>query len=91
MRLPVLPRLGITTLALSIPLSALAQESIEEEPTIVYAEETVLDFERMEVTGQLVRPEGSLVKARRRAEFAPMIALRVDFNEALSESVDLIK
>jgi len=91
MRLLALPRLGLATLVLAIPLTAVAQEEDEEGRKVVYAAETEIDFEGLDVNGELVKPHGSVVQERRRAEFAPMIRLRMDFNEELSESVDMIE
>jgi hypothetical protein len=94
MRLPALSRLGLATLACALPLSAMAQEAADTDDrgrTVVYASETVVDFEGLDVNGELVRPQGAHLQERRRAEFAPMIALRMDFNDELSASVDMIE
>lgn len=94
MRLHALSRLGLASLALTLPLSALAQESDAVDAqgrTITYAAETVVDFEGLDVAGELVKPQGAHLQERRRAEFAPMIQLRTSFDLELAESVDAIK
>lgn len=94
MPLSALPRLGLAALTLALPLAALAQDAPttdDQGRTITYASETVVDFEGLDVNGELVRPQGSMLMERRRGEFAPMIRLRTDFNEELAASVDMIE
>ena len=71
--------------------TAFAQEYNDDGVRIVYERETVIDFESMDVSGELVRPEGSMILDRRRAAFNPLIRLRTDFNEEMAESVDEVK
>jgi hypothetical protein len=63
----------------------------KEEPKVVYKERTEIDFESVEVSGELVRPQGSLVLERKRAQFNSMIKLRTDFDDEMDKSVDEIK
>ncbi len=65
-------------------LLALAQET--EEPKVKYQKETVIDFEGLEIEGELVRPQGNLILERKRANFNPLIRLRQDFDVEMSES-----
>ena len=58
---------------------------------MVYKEKTEIDFESVEVSGELVRPQGSLVLERKRAQFNSMIKLRTDFDDLIDETVDEIK
>ena len=62
----------------------LAQEA--EEPKVKYQKETVIDFEGLEIEGELVRPQGNLILERKRANFNPLIRLRQDFDAEMSES-----
>ena len=76
------------------PALGLAQESSEPAepiPTVRYAAETQVDFEGLDVTARVQGPDGTMVQVRRQADFAPMIRLRADFNDELSDSVDLMK
>jgi hypothetical protein len=68
---------------------ALGQE--EEERTVKYKERTEIDFEGLDVSGELVKPQGALLLDRKRASFNPLIRLRTDFNQEMAESVDEIK
>lgn len=72
-------------------LSGVAYANDEEEPKVVYKERTEIDFESVEVAGELVRPQGSLVLERKRAQFNSMIKLRTDFDDLMDDSVEEIK
>ena len=63
----------------------------EEEPKVVYKQRTEIDFEGVEIEGELVKPQGSLVLDRRHAKFNPMIKLRTDFDDEMDKSVQEIK
>ena len=63
----------------------------KEEPKVVYKERTEIDFEGVEVSGELVRPQGSLILDRKRAQFNSMIKLRTDFDDLMDKSVEEIK
>ena len=68
--------------------TALAEEPA---PIIVYQERTEIDFESVDIAGELVKPEGNLITERTEAVFNPLIRLRTDWNEEMSASVDEIK
>ena len=70
---------------------AYADDSKEDEPKVIYKERTEIDFEGVEVAGELVRPQGSLVLERKRAQFNSMIKLRTDFDDEMEQSVKEIK
>ena len=72
-------------------LSGVAYANDEEEPKVVYKERTEIDFESVEVAGELVRPQGSLVLERKRAQFNSMIKLRTDFDDLMDDSVEEVK
>ena len=65
-------------------LLTLAQEA--EEPKVKYQKETIIDFEGLELEGELVRPQGNLILERKRAVFNPLIRLRQDFDAEMKES-----
>tara|TARA_E500000178_G_C16960773_1_gene725911 strand:- start:1074 stop:1325 length:252 start_codon:yes stop_codon:yes gene_type:complete len=71
--------------------NALADEPKQEEPQIVYKQKTEIDFEGLEIDGELVKPQGSLLLERRGAKFNPMIKLRIDFDDEMEKSVQEIK
>ena len=67
---------------------AIGQDTDRE---IEYEKRTEIDFEGIDVTGALVKPQGSLLMERQRTAFNPMIRLRTDFSQEMSESVREIK
>ena len=72
-------------------LLLIATLSHAEEIEIVYKQKTEIDFEGVDVEGELVKPEGTLVTEREIAKFNPLIKLRYDFNTEMSQSVSNIK
>jgi len=70
---------------------AYADDTKEEEPKVIYKERTEIDFEGVDVVGELVKPQGSLVLERKRAQFNSMIPLRTDFDDEMDKSVEEIK
>jgi len=62
-----------------------------QDRTIVYKQRTEIDFEGIEIEGQLVKPQGSLILDRRVGTFNPLIRLRTDFEEEIKSSVNNIK
>ena len=46
---------------------------------------------QIDISGELVKPQGALLLDRKRATFNPLIKLRADFNPEMSASVTEIK
>ena len=69
--------------------TAIAQD--DESRQVKYKERTVIDFEGVDVTGELVKPQGQLLLDRKRANFNPFIRLREDFNVEMRQSIDEMK
>ena len=63
----------------------------DEDRSVVYRKKTEIDFEGVDVSGELVKPQGALLLDRKRASFNPLIKLRTDFNPEISNSVSEIK
>lgn len=63
----------------------------KEEPKVVYKERTEIDFESVDVVGELVKPQGALLLDRKRAQFNSMIKLRTDFDDLMDDSVEEVK
>ena len=85
-------RLLLAALALSAG-PAFAQDEVDPDSgrKVIYKQKTEIDFEGVEVEGELVKPQGALLLDRQRASFNPLIKLRLDFNEEMQQSVDEIK
>jgi len=65
--------------------------SFAQDRAAEYKKRTEIDFEAIELTGVMVKPEGSVIIERRKAEFNPLIKLRTDFNKEIADSVRDIK
>jgi len=78
-------------LALGLSSSAFAQDDADAGRQIKYKERTEIDFEGVDVTGELVKPAGALLIDRRKAQFNPLIRLRQDFNDEMKASIDEVK
>ena len=72
-------------------LSGVAYANDEEEPKVIYKQKTEIDFEALNIDGELVKPQGALLLDRKKGSFNPLIKLRQDFNTEIEQSVDLIK
>jgi len=59
----------------------------EPEPEIVYKSRTEIDFDAIDISGELVKPQGQLLLDRKQADMSPLIDLRNDFDGEIS--VDL--
>lgn len=81
-------KLILSLLVLGLAGTAYAEDG---EPIIQYKDRTEIDFESVDVNGELVKPEGILTTERTTAVFNPLIKLRYDFNEEMSQSVNDIK
>lgn len=86
-------RFAIAALLLPVlSASALAQDDLETETREVkYKERTEIDFDGVDVTGELVKPQGALLLDRRKADFNPLIKLRESFDTEMKQSVDEVK
>jgi hypothetical protein len=85
-------RLLITISLMALTASpALAQDDDDSSRRVTYKSRTEIDFEAVEVAGELVKPQGALLLDRKRGSFNPLIKLRADFNDEMDSSVDEIK
>ena len=61
------------------------------EPKVIYKKQTEIDFEGLEIEGELLKPHGSVIRERKPAPFNPLIELRTDFQKEITESAHNIK
>jgi len=66
---------------------AFSQDSGE----VQYQKRTEIDFEAIDIDGELIKPQGALIADRTVATFNPLIELRTDWNIEMSNSVREIK
>lgn len=62
-----------------------------EDRQIKYQHQTEIDFDALDITGEMVKPQGSLIVERQSVKFNPLIELRMDWNEEMKSSVNEIK
>jgi hypothetical protein len=86
----ILP-LCLLAFAAASPVAAFAQDEDGEGRQVRYKEKTEIDFEGVDVSGELVKPSGSLLVDRKKAQFNPLIQLRTDFNPEMKESINEVK
>jgi hypothetical protein len=85
-------RISLLLLALTLPTgAAMAQDNEGGDRKIVYKTKTEIDFESLDVAGELVKPQGALLLSRKKGSFNPLIKLRTDFNEEMDQSVNYVK
>ena len=72
-------------------ISLVIAENKEPQPPVVYKKETEIDFEGVEIEGQLIKPHGSVITDRSVATFNPLIQLRTDFQPEMCQSVNDVK
>jgi len=63
----------------------------EVKPQITYKKKTEIDFEGLEIDGDVVKPDGAIIQERGAAKFNPLIGLRTDFSHEMRASVNEIK
>jgi len=62
-----------------------------EEKNIKYQKTTEIDFDAIDITGEMIKPKGSLIVERGHTRFNPLIQLRTDWNQEMNQSVNLVK
>lgn len=67
---------------------AMAQE---DDRTIQYQKRTEIDFEALDIEGEMIKPQGSLLMERQKTKFNPLIELRTDWNHEMASFVQEIK
>lgn len=58
---------------------------------VQYKKETEIDFESLDIEGELVKPQGAFLTGRNDVTFNPLIELRMDWDEEMIDSVLEIK
>jgi hypothetical protein len=89
----MLARTMIVALTLGMAsTAAFAQEETDDQGRKVkYAERTEIDFESLDVQGELTKPDGDIIMDVKRGQFNPLIRLRENFAVEMKQSVDEVK
>jgi hypothetical protein len=69
-----------------LPLAASAQEKKGPEPRIEYEKKTVINFDDDTIQGDLTRPDGEYVEARKRVNHSNLIRIREDWREKVKQA-----
>tara|TARA_Y100000385_G_C12937069_1_gene569313 strand:- start:198 stop:422 length:225 start_codon:yes stop_codon:yes gene_type:complete len=62
-----------------------------EEPVVIYKKETKIDFEAVDIEGQLKKPQNTLISETNRALFNPLVQIRTTWNLEMTRSIDDIQ
>jgi hypothetical protein len=71
--------------ALVLPLTAWGQEK-KTEPRIEYEKKTVINFDDDTIQGDLTRPDGEYVEARKRVNHSNLIKIREEWRDKVKQS-----
>lgn len=84
-------RIVLALIGLVASPAAMAQDADDSGRQIKYKERTEIDFEGVDVNGELVKPAGQLLLDRRKANFNPLIRIRENFSDEMKQSIDEVK
>lgn len=85
-------RVLLVTMATLLSTTAFAQDETDDAGRrIQYKERTEIDFEGVDVQGELVKPSGALLMDRKRNQFNPLIRFRENFDKEMRDSIDEVK
>jgi len=73
---------------LAAPGVASAQETGKPAPRVEYEKKTVINFEDDTIEGDLKRPDGEYVEARRRVSHSNLIQIREDWRDKVMQASD---
>jgi hypothetical protein len=77
----------LAVVAVAVPLLSLAQSRGEttttsaQQPKVEYEKKTVINFEDDTIEGDLKRPDGEYVEARRKVDHSNLIKIREDWRD----------
>ena len=77
----------IAAAALALAMGALAQEQPPADKNVKYAKTTTINFEDDTIEGDLTKPDGEYIEARKKAQHSNLIRVREDFEDKVMQSV----
>ena len=72
--------------SLLVPLASLAEDKKGPEPRVEYEKKTVINFDDDTIQGDLTRPDGEYVEARKRVQHSSLIKIREDWREKVKQA-----
>lgn len=80
----------LVMVAVLLPLASAAQSrrdgQAQPQPKIEYEKKTVINFEDDTIEGDLKRPDGEYVEARRRVDHSNLIKIREDWRDKVMQA-----
>ena len=70
---------------LAVPLAATGEEG-KPPPKVEYEKKTVINFDDDTIQGDLTRPDGEYVEARKRVDHSNLIKIREDWREKVKQA-----
>ena len=58
------------------------------DENIIYKKKTEIDFEAVDVEGQIKKPPGTLLQEKNRALFNPLVQIRESFSSEMMQSIN---
>jgi hypothetical protein len=79
--------MSLTLGAMLVSAGALAQAKKGDQGGVTYEKKTVINFEDDTIEGDLTKPDGEYVDARKKVHHANLIRIREEFREKVLQSV----
>ena len=76
----------LLTLAVALPLAGAAQEKSQGQAKVEYEKKTVINFEDDTIEGDLKRPDGEYVEARRKVDHSNLIKIREEWRDKVMQA-----
>jgi hypothetical protein len=81
----------VLTMALLVPFAAAAQSDggkggAQPQPKVEYEKKTVINFEDDTIEGDLKRPDGEYVEARRKVDHSNLIKIRENWRDKVMQA-----
>ena len=70
---------------------SLSSFAYAEDGPVIYKQKTEVDFEALDVEGELKKPPGQIIMSRDSAMFNPLLPPRLHFNSEMLQSIDDVK
>ncbi len=72
--------------AIALPSAPMAQDKPAPKPTVTYEKRTEINFEDDTISGDLKRPDGEYVEARRKVSHSNLIRIRETWRDKVMQA-----
>lgn len=76
---------------LAILFFSMSTSAHAEDGPVIYKQKTEVDFEAVDVEGELKKPPGQIIMSRDSALFNPLLPPRLHFNSEMLQSINDVK